>query len=81
MALAGSARIMHRFTQLTKVWQPTVIQSSSGVFTADPHALLEAEARTLGKFWGARLGPPEAWIPDRTCFPRASVEDLRKKHP
>eukprot|EP00959_Pyramimonas_sp_CCMP1952_P428616 8977409-Pyramimonas_sp.AAC.1 len=63
---------MHRFTKLKKVWQPTVIQSAPGVFTADPHALLEDEAQTLGRFWGADLKPPEAWIPDRQCFPRAS---------
>eukprot|EP00959_Pyramimonas_sp_CCMP1952_P372007 7789767-Pyramimonas_sp.AAC.1 len=61
-----------------KAWQPTVIQGAPGVFTADPHALWEDGARTLGKFWGARLEPPEAWIPDRQCFPRASIEDLRK---
>eukprot|EP00959_Pyramimonas_sp_CCMP1952_P041367 865092-Pyramimonas_sp.AAC.1 len=56
-ALAGSARLMRRFTKLQKKWQPTVTQVAPGIYSADPVKLLEAEAAHLGGYWKAQTRP------------------------
>eukprot|EP00959_Pyramimonas_sp_CCMP1952_P162846 3404328-Pyramimonas_sp.AAC.1 len=35
-ALSGSARRMHRLTRLKAHWQPTVIETSPGIYSSDP---------------------------------------------
>eukprot|EP00959_Pyramimonas_sp_CCMP1952_P342148 7167979-Pyramimonas_sp.AAC.1 len=69
--------MMHRFTKLQRKWQPTVVQAAPGIYSADPVKLLEAETVKLGGFWKASLTPPEAWIPDRRCFERATPDQIR----
>eukprot|EP00959_Pyramimonas_sp_CCMP1952_P352549 7386416-Pyramimonas_sp.AAC.1 len=68
--------MMRRFTEVKKRWQPTAVQSSPGIFTLDPAALLEDEAKRLTGFWGAPLDPPKAWIPIR-----GSLSELLQRPP
>eukprot|EP00959_Pyramimonas_sp_CCMP1952_P334580 7006588-Pyramimonas_sp.AAC.1 len=42
-ALQGPARPMRRVTRAQKVWAPTVVQSSPGIFTSGPNSLLMDE--------------------------------------
>eukprot|EP00959_Pyramimonas_sp_CCMP1952_P139637 2922408-Pyramimonas_sp.AAC.1 len=63
-ALQGSARLMHGVTRAQKVWAPTVVQSSPGIFTPGPNSLLMDETVKLGEHWNASLSPPTAWVPD-----------------
>eukprot|EP00959_Pyramimonas_sp_CCMP1952_P027051 568107-Pyramimonas_sp.AAC.1 len=54
-----------------------LLQQSRGIYSADPVKLLEAEAAHFGDYWKAQTRPPEAWIPDRSCFPRNCPDQIR----
>eukprot|EP00959_Pyramimonas_sp_CCMP1952_P170023 3552065-Pyramimonas_sp.AAC.1 len=76
-ALKGSAKLMHKITRLQQIWNPSIVERSPGVFSSRPDDLLASEAEALQAQWHASISPPVAEVPDRECFPRASVDEIR----
>eukprot|EP00959_Pyramimonas_sp_CCMP1952_P426551 8934145-Pyramimonas_sp.AAC.1 len=76
-ALKGSAKMMHKITRLQQVWNPSVVERAPGIFSSCPDDVLAAEAEALRAQWLATGNPPAAEVPDRECFPRATVEEIR----
>ena len=76
-ALAGSARKMHKLTRLKAKWQPTVIETAPGIFSADPRKLLAREADVLGGYWDARASPDPLEVLDRSCLERLTPQAIR----
>ena len=83
---SGGARAGHRFTKPVEAWAPTETLSRNGVVTADPLALLQAEAVKYKELWGGGGDGVELIQPSKARLERLTPEQIRnsskafKKH-
>ena len=74
---AGGAGFLHTFTKLRLPWRPSYLakeqEGEKQHCTAMPLEVLSGEVGKLAGAWNATTRQVEVNIPDRHCFPRATL--------